>query len=129
MRDVKPLIQALFKAITESLDSSKPFTHVIFTTNVTYSDKNYSPDLVASLGVDPKEIDEMKVQQELAKVWRELDPDAFTTVTRSIQDAIQSARGIAKSFSDSSQDVMVLITGSLHLVGGAIEILESDAGK
>jgi folylpolyglutamate synthase len=47
---------------------------------------------------------------------------------RTIEEAVGTARSVAHAWAkDAGADaeVMVLVTGSLHLVGGAIEVLET----
>jgi len=50
-------------------------------------------------------------------------------VLKTIEEAISTARGVASTWAKETgnvkSEVMVLVTGSLHLVGGAIEVLES----
>jgi folylpolyglutamate synthase len=62
------------------------------------------------------------VQRELAEVWAELDPKASTQLAGTIAEALGLARAAADQ---DSGEALVLITGSLHLVGGAIEVLEA----
>jgi len=73
----------------------------------------------------------LKVQKELAAVWAELDPAADIKVTPTIEDAVNEARVTARQENtrEVNEELLVFITGSLHLVGGALEILESDGIK
>jgi folylpolyglutamate synthase len=126
-RNAAPLARSLFTTLAETLNSRHPFTHVIFTTNVTYRETGYTPELSA-LNILAKPVDELRVQNELAQVWKDRDPDATITVSRSIQEAIESVRMVAGQVDTSSKDeTLVLATGSLHLVGGVLEVLESDS--
>jgi folylpolyglutamate synthase len=124
-RDARALARALHTTLAQTLDDPSPFTHCIFTTNVTFKEAGYKPDLV-SLNIDSKDVEALKVQRELAEVWAELDPKATTEVAGTIEEALDSARVAATQGDD---EALVLITGSLHLVGGAIECLESQAMK
>jgi folylpolyglutamate synthase len=63
----------------------------------------------------------MTMQRVFADRWRELDPAANIMLIPSIEEAINTARTLAK---DNDPKVQALITGSLHLVGGALGILE-----
>jgi folylpolyglutamate synthase len=63
----------------------------------------------------------MTMQRVFADKWRELDPSANIMLIPSIEEAISTARTLAK---DNDPKVQALITGSLHLVGGALGILE-----
>jgi folylpolyglutamate synthase len=61
----------------------------------------------------------MTMQRAFAEKWKELDPAADIRLIPSIEEAIDTARSLA-----SEEKVQALITGSLHLVGGALGILE-----
>ena len=65
----------------------------------------------------------MTAQRVFAKKWAELDPEANIMVIQSIEEAINKARSLSET-AESGQKVQALITGSLHLVGGALGILE-----
>lgn len=65
----------------------------------------------------------MKVQNELAVAWLSLVPEFSRDdvhVLPSIEHAIRVVRGIG--LEGDSYGVDVFITGSLHLVGGLIEV-------
>ncbi|OCL15064.1 FolC bifunctional protein [Glonium stellatum] len=122
-RDANALARALYTTLQSGLSTStSPFSHVFFTTNQTFS-KGYKPDLI-SLNTNKSDVDALSVQRALASTWEEIDHSASVSVVRTIEEAITKAREIAAVWSGGS-DVIVLITGSLHLVGGAIEVLES----
>jgi folylpolyglutamate synthase len=77
-----------------------------------------------------EEVRALKVQKDLAAIWAELDPAAEIKVSATIEDAINEVRVMAKQASvDKINESIVFITGSLHLVGGVLEILESDGVK
>jgi folylpolyglutamate synthase len=73
---------------------------------------------------NPEEIAAMTAQHAFAAKWRDLDPSAEVSVVPSIEEAIDKARALSASVDTDSQTVQALITGSLHLVGGALGILE-----
>ncbi|KAH8883653.1 FolC bifunctional protein [Thozetella sp. PMI_491] len=98
------------------------FQHVIFCTNVTYAESGYKKDFV-NHQYDPQEIAKLTAQRAFAEKWKVLDPTADTMAIPSIEEALNTARGIAEKLKDG-QTVQVFITGSLHLVGGALAILE-----
>lgn len=72
---------------------------------------------------DADAIKKLTVQRTFAERWSSLDPKANVMVIGSIEEAINQAREIAKSTKDG-ETLQALITGSLHLVGGALGILE-----
>jgi len=131
-RDANALAKALYAALQSGITtgSSSPFTHVIFTTNQTFSE-GYKPDLV-SMNTNQKDVDTLAVQKALAQTWSDIDSSAQVHVLKTIEEAIGTARSVAQSYAHNEgadAEVMVLITGSLHLVGGAIEVLETEAAK
>lgn len=131
-RDANALARALYQVLQNSMasGSSSPFTHVIFTTNQTFSE-GYKPDLV-SVNTNQQDVDTLAVQKALASTWAEIDSSAEVHVLRTIEEAIGTARSIAHAWAkDAGPDaeVMALITGSLHLVGGAIDVLETKETK
>ncbi|KAK3393856.1 tetrahydrofolylpolyglutamate synthase [Podospora didyma] len=98
------------------------FEHVIFCTNVTYAETGYKKDFV-NLQYNPKDIEQMTVQRGFAEKWAALDPAANIMVVASIEEAINRARSLTQTV-EGDEKVQALITGSLHLVGGALGILE-----
>lgn len=72
---------------------------------------------------NPADIEKMTQQKIFAEKWAALDPSAKIMVIPSIEEAINTARNLADS-EGSGKKVQALITGSLHLVGGALGILE-----
>jgi folylpolyglutamate synthase len=98
------------------------FDHVIFCTNVTYAASGYKRDFV-NRQYDPAEIDKMTVQHRFAEKWSSLDPDATVKVMPTIEQSIDYARNLGEGLPEGDE-VLALITGSLHLVGGALGILE-----
>jgi folylpolyglutamate synthase len=129
-RDANALAKALYTALQTGITSgaTSPFTHVIFTTNQTFSE-GYKPDLV-SINTNQEDVDKLAVQRALALTWSKIDDTANVHVLKTIEEAIATARSIARQWVETAgadAEVMVLITGSLHLVGGAFEVLETEA--
>lgn len=129
-RDANALAKALYTVLQTGITSgaTSPFTHVIFTTNQTHSE-GYKPDLV-SINTNQQDVDTLAVQRALAQTWSEIDDNAHVQVLKTIEEAIAVARSIAGKWAETAgadPEVMVLITGSLHLVGGAVEVLETEA--
>ncbi|PTB68248.1 FolC bifunctional protein [Trichoderma citrinoviride] len=108
------------------------FDHVVFCTNVTYAQTGYKRDFVNNT-IDPAEVDKLTVQRAFADKWSAIDPQAKVVVLPTIEDALNYAREVARSSlpeaeaaagEDKDSKVLVYVTGSLHLVGGALGILE-----
>lgn len=120
-RDASALAQRLHQTLGTALNDDKPFKHAIFCTNTTYKDAGYKPDLV-SINTNKDDVGSLRVQRELAETWDRIDSDAEVNVLSTIEEAVAQARAIA----GGGQEVEVLVTGSLHLVGGCIEVLEGE---
>jgi folylpolyglutamate synthase len=71
---------------------------------------------------DSAAISGLTMQKEFAEKWTSLDPKATVTIVASIEEAIDYVKGLARK--DSGDVVQGFITGSLHLIGGALEVLE-----
>ncbi|KIM68833.1 hypothetical protein SCLCIDRAFT_1209038 [Scleroderma citrinum Foug A] len=96
------------------------FDQVIFCSNVTYADGHFKGDLT-SRAMSTADLVHLKTQHELANAWSQLVPTFPNTavhVLPSIEHAIQTVHGLSKS----PQKISVLVAGSLHLVGGVIEV-------
>ncbi|KAM0556756.1 hypothetical protein ACHAPJ_005815 [Fusarium lateritium] len=113
-------LDSVFKATKR--DGQPAFDHVVFCTNVTYAASGYKRDFV-NRQYDPAEIDKMTVQQRFAEKWTSLDPAATVKVMPTIEQSIDYARHVGENLPEG-ETVQAFITGSLHLVGGALGILE-----
>ena len=119
-RDAAALARALYATLASALGKEKPFTHAIFCTNTTFKETGFRPDLV-SVNTNRTDVEELSVQKGLAKTWAEIDPSTEVKVVRTIEEAVQEVRDMARD----SWHVTALVTGSLHLVGGFLEVLET----
>lgn len=63
-----------------------------------------------------------EVQELYAETWKNLDPKATISSELTLEEALDRARKIG----DSNHEIQALITGSLHLVSGALCLLEPD---
>ncbi|KAL6862971.1 Folylpolyglutamate synthetase [Amphichorda felina] len=118
-------LEFIFRAAKR--EGKPAFDRVIFCTNVTYAETGYKRDFV-NHQFDPSEIREMIAQRRFADKWASLDPAADIQVLPTIEDAINSARDMGKQLGQEEKNgsvkVDAFVTGSLHLVGGALGILE-----
>lgn len=94
----------------------------MFCTNITYAATGYKRDFV-NHQYDPEAIKKLTVQRQFAERWAELDPKAKVSVVPSIEETITQVRELAHGLGEG-ETVQAFITGSLHLVGGALGILE-----
>ena len=104
--------------------------HAVFCTNTAY---NHQTKLGSSPGIsrrpsgcltdsdfvnanaDPNAIKTLSLQRHLAETMKSLDQAVESVALPSIEDAINFMK---------EKDVQVFVTGSLHLVGGTIAVLE-----
>lgn len=122
-RNATALAHHLHKTLATALGNDHPFEHAIFCTNTTYISSGYKPDLV-SINTSVEDVGSLRVQRELAHAYHKIEPRAGIHVLSTIEEAVDKARELA-----DGRLVGVLVTGSLHLVGGLIEILESEAER
>lgn len=120
-RDANALARTLHATLSAALGDEKPFTHAIFCTNITFKETGFRPDLV-SVNTNSHAIRELSVQKGLAKAWGEIDPGTDVKVVETIEEAVRVVRVLAR---EGDGVVTALVTGSLHLVGGLLEVLES----
>ncbi|RVX66077.1 hypothetical protein B0A52_10011 [Exophiala mesophila] len=122
-RDATALANALFETLSTALNDQHPFTHAIFCTNTTFKETGFRPDLV-SVNTNASDVAALKVQNNLAETWKSIDPAAEVHVVRTIEEAVDLVRGSVKQ-QGQGDEVTALVTGSLHLVGGFLEVLAS----
>jgi folylpolyglutamate synthase len=124
-RDASGLARRLHSTLATALNNQHPFKQAIFCPNVTYKNAGYTADL-ASMNTNAHDITSLKVQRELAETWDKIDPQANVHVLGTIEEAVDRARDIAR---ESTTKVEVMVTGSLHLVGGLIDVLEREVER
>lgn len=100
-----------------------PFSHVVFCTNITHAQTGYKPDFVNNQ-YDTKEVESLAAQQRFAERWASLDPHASVVVLPTIEQALSHVRQLGAGLPARDEKVRAFVTGSLHLVGGALGILE-----
>ena len=121
IRDADALAKALHTTLIDALkvDDGVPFTHAVFCTNTSFRDSD-RPDLVSS-NTNKSDMDDLRVQKQLAKTWATIDPSCKVEVVRTVEEAV----AIVRKQADAGDDVTALVTGSLHLVGSLLEVLDS----
>jgi folylpolyglutamate synthase len=85
---------------------------------------SFRPDVSSDLtavGIPPSDLAHLKTQQELASAWRILHPD-FLEQSIHVLPSIEHGIQLVRSLESVEQEIDVLVTGSLHLVGGVIEV-------
>ncbi|RSH89065.1 Folylpolyglutamate synthetase [Saitozyma podzolica] len=94
----------------------KNFDTVVFCTNVTYTDGHFKGDLTSN-AIDPNDLSQLATQNALRDAWLHLNPSFPADRVHalpSIEHAVNIVRDLGKK--------QVLVAGSLHLVGGVMEV-------
>ncbi|KAJ3989629.1 FolC bifunctional protein [Lentinula detonsa] len=97
------------------------FDQAIFCTNVTYADGGFKGDLTA-VSLPPDDLAQLRTQHQLADAWSSIVPSFSKErihVLPSVEHAIRIVHRLA---TEGESPVKVLVAGSLHLVGGVIEV-------
>ena len=128
-------------------DDAQIFHHAVFCTNITFKEQGYKPGSfraslrpacmltwadLASYGSDNSAVEALTVQKTLAEAWRNVDARTHTHVIKTIEEAVDFVRALSEEEASESEgededggtNVQVLVTGSLHLVGGLLEVLD-----
>lgn len=112
-RDASELLKSFLASVRQETGGrGDVFSHALFTRN----DQSRPP---------PGEGVDLSVQDAAEAMMRRLVPDCQTQTMTSIEDTVAEARRIAGQQRTGSKP-KVLVTGSLHLVGGILRALELD---
>lgn len=90
----------------------KMFTYAAFCTNIAF--KSDVPN-----GLD------LRLQEQIASAYQSVASNELNVCYGSVEEAVELARRV--SYGD--EKVLVLVTGSLHLVGALLKVLERDSTK
>ncbi|KAJ7129519.1 FolC bifunctional protein [Mycena epipterygia] len=96
------------------------FDHVIFCTNVTYADGNFKGDLT-TLAIPEADLAQLKTQHQLSAAWSSLIP-TFPVENIHVLPSIEHSVNLVRQLEADAGHATVLVAGSLHLVGGVIEV-------
>lgn len=121
----RPEALNFLESIRKAAEAS-PFTHVIFTTNLSTSaqkSQSSKKDFINNQ-FDPAELKAMTVQRGFADKWKAIDPNgADVALAPSAEDALAMVRSEAASIG-AEEELKAFVTGSLHLVGAVLGSLE-----
>jgi folylpolyglutamate synthase len=107
-RDANELLEQLHVSL-----ANQQFDTIVFCTNKTYAKAGYADELT-SLNNASEAVDTMQVQRALAERWNQISGQE-AVVLPSIEEALAHVK--------QQNAERVFITGSLHLVGGALAVL------
>ncbi|KAH9846974.1 FolC bifunctional protein [Lenzites betulinus] len=111
----------LLKKYSRDQEAGTLFDQVVFCANVTYADGGFKGDLT-TLAIPESDLAHLKTQHELADAWSKLLP-SFPKENIHVLPSIEHAVNIVRRLNASGErEVDVLVAGSLHLVGGVIEV-------
>ncbi|UNI23443.1 Tetrahydrofolate synthase [Purpureocillium takamizusanense] len=112
-RNASQLLESFLAAVRREMGGrSNVFSHALFTRN----DHEPTP---------PGEVVDMAVQDAAEATMNEVAPECQTQKMTNIADTVAEARRIAGQ-QQAGPKPKVLVTGSLHLVGGILRALEPD---
>ena len=112
-RDGAALVLALHMALERATGARHIFSNAAFCTNAPYRSIDPNEDSIA---------DDLRVQRTIADAWSNFEPDTEVEVYASIEEAVENAREV----SQETEKLLVLVTGSLHLVGGFLKVLQGE---
>ncbi|KAK2775532.1 Folylpolyglutamate synthetase [Emmonsiellopsis sp. PD_33] len=72
------------------------------------------------INADPKALQNLSLQRQLADTWQELDNNTQTRALASVEEAVDYVREISNEVGETQ----ILVTGSLRLIGGVLSVLE-----
>ncbi|KAH7412665.1 Mur ligase [Cadophora sp. MPI-SDFR-AT-0126] len=124
-RDARALLTHLITSLSNSFEpkhlhhdslrarhmKGRIFTYAAFCTNRAFKVQEGSGEVV--------DID-VKLQEELARTYMSIDSNPLNMVYGSVEEAVE----LAYKVSEGDERVLVLVTGSLHLAGAVLEVLE-----
>jgi folylpolyglutamate synthase len=117
-RSSPSLLASLFSRAPANSSPSSFFSKVIFCTNTTYASGESKGDLTSTITSD------LAVQEEIASAYRSLFPSSpcEVLVLGSIEEAVDVVKQASEKERGRKAEVDVLVAGSLHLVGGVMEV-------
>ncbi|GES91256.1 FolC bifunctional protein [Rhizophagus clarus] len=113
--------------ILKQITSTKPFIkfdHAIFCPNVTFITNQFKLDLQSnSMIIDEK----LTSQNNLSESWNQLNSSVEDNHETHVFSSIEeSVKWIVEYHRQTNREIQVLVTGSLHLVGGVMAVLNID---
>jgi folylpolyglutamate synthase len=113
-RDASFLVRGLHQSLERAAATKHIFSHAVFCTNTPYRVPSHERSATGPQN------DNLQVQRAVADAWKDIDVDSTISIYYSIEEAVEHARSI----SNNGEELQVLVTGSLHLVGGFLKVLK-----
>lgn len=129
-RDAVQLLHHLRQVICTSAGSQSdwnPFSHIFFCTNIAWTkDEAFGSEQLAMMD-SGKPAGDLEIQHRLGAFWKSIPGEQHTevTVVRTVEEAVNSTCRLYSEIGGKSKPQLSLITGSLHLVASASEVLGS----
>lgn len=131
-RDAKPLLTALVTKLRDLAGGLKVVdgnnvsfqTQYLFSPRYKFTYAAFCTNRVWKAGETKAE--DLQLQQEMALTFQKLDGNRLYEVYGSVEEAVDLAYKVSEG---ELERVLVLVTGSLHLAGGVLEVLEKRMGK
>ncbi|KAI9743657.1 MAG: Folylpolyglutamate synthetase [Claussenomyces sp. TS43310] len=116
-RDGPALLKALNNTLKTATGMDRIFQSAIFCANTPFKP---GPHTEAEL-----QYQDLAIQKKMAKAWDDIEPECPSTVLHSVQEAMASAEAMSQDKANN----LVLVTGSLHLVGAFLKVSEAGQGS
>lgn len=114
-RDAASLALALHMSLERATGMRHIFSNAAFCSNAPYK-------ALKETNESRNGNDRLGVQKNAADAWSGFEADTEIEVYSSIEEAVSYAREVSKD----RKKLLVLVTGSLHLVGGFLKVLQRD---
>lgn len=118
-REAVELLEGLYSAIKSQ--NAVTFDHVIFCPTVPSAQASKKDHV--NLSADSSALAGLTMQKAFAYKWRELDQSSSSTIH--VLPSLEDAFACVRDLSLDKGKIHVLITGSVHLIGRALGILEN----
>ncbi|KAI0434944.1 folylpolyglutamate synthase [Xylaria sp. FL1042] len=125
-RDATKLVRGLLEDIKANVTSSPDHGQALLFTHGIFSRNDLGPRALSSNTGETTEPErDLSVQRAAAEALHTISPATSTSVLDNVADAVAEARTLAIHNNDGERTI-VLVTGSLHLVGALLRTLEPD---
>ncbi|KAI1282861.1 FolC bifunctional protein [Xylaria sp. FL0933] len=126
-RDAAQLVRGLLEDIKACVSISPDRGEIPFFTQAIFSRNDPTPRVISrDTGKETEPERDLSVQRAAAGALRAISPTTIISIKDNVADAVALVRAIA-IHKRGDDRIKVLVTGSLHLVGAVLRILEPNA--